>query len=119
MAFTGVAVVKSLGKYRVKISGVSLLAGASGIIGLNGDAGADVQLPATFPNKVDDGAIAAGLDMTDIVSFSFNFTDGVGTAAHLHETEAASPFRLTITNDTINNSSSLDMYVSYQVAAIR
>lgn len=57
MAFAGAAVVTSLGRNAVRLTGVSLLAGTSGIIGLNGDAGADVQLPVNFPSTPDAAAV--------------------------------------------------------------
>jgi hypothetical protein len=49
MAFTGAAVFANLGSRALLITGLSLAAGADGTLGDNGDATADVQLPATFP----------------------------------------------------------------------
>lgn len=49
MAFTGVAVIQQVADDLVRITGVSLIGGASGTIGLHEDAGTpNVRLPAAF-----------------------------------------------------------------------
>lgn len=48
MAFTGTAVVTSLGKNIIRITGLSLASSAAGTITDNGGGG-DAELPTTFP----------------------------------------------------------------------
>ena len=53
MAFTGTATVKQISDRLVRITGLSLTAGAAGTIGLNGATGTapGVELPATFKTE--------------------------------------------------------------------
>src|SRR5574340_783313 len=100
MAFTGVPRVVSLGKHLVRITGIHLDGNQSGSIGLSGDAGADIQLPATFPDRVDPGAASLGLDMTDLCECSIHdFSIGGGATSHLHQVQTLNPFRILLVND--------------------
>jgi len=115
MAFTAPTTVKALGKHLVRIrTGGVAGGGVSGIIGLAGDLGADVQLPSSFPSVADPDAVARGLDMTDIVEARIHPDDAGGAAAaHYHQVQQASPFRITITNDLANPTGGLDIYMHY------
>lgn len=120
MAFTGVAHVQSLGKYTVRITGLSLAGQSSGIIGLNGDTGADVQLPASFPSGPDAAAIAQGLDMTDLCECRIHdFSIGGAANSHRHQNQTLNPFRITIVNDVGAASADYDIYVQYLHSLIR
>lgn len=119
MAFVGAAVVKSLGKYMVRITGIHLAGGQSGTIGLYGDAGADVQLPASFPNDVDGAAKALGLTMTDLCECRLHDLAGGGANPHYHQAQSEPPFRITLTNDVGNDTPDLDIYIHYLHSLIR
>jgi hypothetical protein len=53
MAFTGTAVQTAVGVRTSIVTGLSLAAAASGTIGNAGAAGAEVELPSTFPTLSD------------------------------------------------------------------
>jgi hypothetical protein len=90
--FAGNPVVTSLGKYKARITGITLT--GSFTIGMNGDGTADVQLPASFPFAVDAAAAAQGLGMADLVKVS------VRLAAHPTGNPPAAPGALTSAQET-------------------
>jgi hypothetical protein len=106
MAFAA-SVQKVLGFNAVRFSTLTLNAGTAGIIGLFGDAGADVNLPASFP-----AFPPPGLLMSDVVALAFVTTDLGAAAGHYHVTKTDAPFRITITNDAVNPMS-IEGYVIY------
>lgn len=118
MAFTGTATIKSLGKYKVRITGVTLNGnGTAGTIGPAGDTGAELQVPASFPAALDDAAVAQGLDWHDIIEVMVNQAPGQGQA-HAHDDIALNPaagvpWRLTIQNDGGQASQNLDIRITY------
>lgn len=118
MAFTGVPSFRVIGPNIVRILGLSVAGGASGTIGLNGDSGVDVQLPATFnPQTPPPGA---ALDLTDLIECRIHPDDAGGAqAAHWHQTQTASPFRITLTNDLVNPTGGLDIYIQYFHSMVR
>ena len=109
MAFTGVANIKSIGPNIVRITGLSLAGQASGIIGLNGDTGADVQLPASFNPQA-----GGNLDLTDLVECRIHdFSVGGAQNSHRHQNQTLNPFRITIVNDVGAASADYDIYIQY------
>jgi len=70
MAFTGTAVVKQVSDSEVRITGLSLAAGAGGTIALHGFSGTPgVRLPASFDPEIykgPDGTDVALSDMIDV-----------------------------------------------------
>lgn len=115
MAWSGTPVIKSLGKYTVRITGVFLDGDAVGTIGLAGS-GADLELPANFPTTPGVNRAALALTMSDIVQCRYVNTDPGGGAEsrHVHVEKADSPFTITFTNDAAGNPTSpLEIYVEY------
>jgi hypothetical protein len=82
MAFTGTAVVKQVTDRQVRITGLSLGAGASGTIGLNGATGTapGVTLPASFQPQVYDYG-TSGVTLADSISCSYAFVDTSGVVS--------------------------------------
>jgi len=101
MAFTGVPVVTSMGKRIVKITGVSLLATASGTITAFGGGG-DAVLPATFPT----------LD-TDETMVDYNETAASVLATQLAVTKTGTPLATItfINGNALLNSADLEIFI--------
>lgn len=114
MAFTGTPVVTQISDAKVRITGVSLAAGASGTVGLNGDATAEVELPDAFNPKVydyngTDVPLAASLQVWCVpVSDVANF------AIPIRIVKAGTPFQITFTNDEAAVASAeLEIYIVF------
>jgi len=116
MAFAGTPVITSLGHNIVRVSGVLLTGNTTGTIGPVGS-GAEVILPAPFPTT----SGSATLTMSDLVMISFTVGDvgGVAEATHLHVDKTASPLVVTFSNDTLNASGPLDIYVVFWHSMVR
>jgi hypothetical protein len=113
MAFTGSAVVQQISDQQVRITGIQLLAAASGTIGLFGDSGADVQLPDGF-NPEDYSAFGqlVGLSASLVVQYNFE-APGPGQDP-LGITKGGSPFRITVVNPNAQlPTAGLEFYVSF------
>ena len=111
MAFTGTAVVESITNGLVRITGLSLAAGASGTIGLDGDGTADENLPAGF-----DPEAYADVSTIDAIQVLINGVTAATTAegASFVVTKAAGPFQITIAHlDGANASAEMEIYVRY------
>lgn len=105
MAWTGAGVNAAMGSTLVRISGLSLAAGATGTIGMNGDAGADHTLPAGF-------ALSATL--------TFSHVQPLAAGAYLNPLivtpATGAPLRITVTNqDGANATGNLDILVRNMV----
>lgn len=119
MAFTGTPTVKQVSDNCVRITGVSLAAGASGTIALHGETGStpDVTLPASFKpiHYVVDEAIVSFQDAL-AVEVQCAAT-GVATAipfAVVKSGTTVADFRATITNTHASLATpNLEIYVRY------
>lgn len=112
MAFTGTATVKQISDSKVRITGLSLGIGASGTIGLFGDATAGVNLPDAFNPKVYDfnGSDVALADSLQC----YVVADGAVTVAPaVHIAKAGTPFQITLTNGGAAASGSIEIWVIY------
>lgn len=119
MAFTGTPVVRRVAGSLCRITGVSLAAAASGVIGLNGS-GAEVELPASIdwspyagPDG-DDGLV----DLAEAVQVSAVAVDDAGSAANdlrFVKANGGDPatFTVTITNDGGGVSDELEIYLRF------
>lgn len=103
MAFTGTATVKQISDSVVRITGVSLAAGASGVIALTGETGTppDIVLPASFKTEhyAFLGANVPFADALDVTAKSAAI--GVATAipvAVVKTGTSLADFRATLTN---------------------
>jgi hypothetical protein len=104
MAWTGTAVVTSLHRCIVRITGVSLVKAAAGTIGLAGGPG-QIALPGNFPTDIRSGVL-----LTDLIQVQLSFESG----PQLYSvTKVASPFLITVTNDVKSNTGPLEIWVRY------
>jgi hypothetical protein len=111
MAFTGAAVQVVVADDLVRITGLSLAAGAAGTIGLNGDATADVELPDDF-NPTPYGAITLS-DAIQCYAVPIDAQSAAGGSSPLI-TKAEGPFQITITNqDGATASSEFEIWVRF------
>ena len=106
MAFTGTAVITSLGKHCVRITGLSLAAGASGTIGESTDTGADENLPSNFP------ALNADYTWVNVVDAG----SGLGVINH---SKGGSPLRITLTNNNAATSGTMEIQIQDKSSIIR
>lgn len=98
MAFTGSPTSVYVADNLARLT-FGLAHGASGTIGLAGDTGAGVQLPALMqptPYTDPDGNL---VDLTASLEISFCNLTNVATQIALQVAKGGSPFRLTITNN--------------------
>lgn len=80
MAFTGTATIKQVSDREVRITGLSLAAGAAGTIGLTGKTvAADVTLPEGFQPKAYTGPDGTTVGLSDSIDVT-NQPAAVGTA---------------------------------------
>lgn len=118
MAFTGTPVVTSLGHSIARITGITLASGGTtGTIGVVGS-GAEVILPVPYPTA----SGSATLTMADLVMVSVTSGDvgGIAEATHLHVDKSTSPaFFVTFTNDAVNDSGPLDIYMVFWHTMVR
>ena len=100
MAFTGTATTTSLGSRSVRITGLSLLASATGTISANGGAG-EVTLPSTFPT----------FD-SDYLQVIVNQVAAGGAISAVYVAKAGDPVIITIGNtDAVNATAGLEIWV--------
>lgn len=118
MAFTGNAVTETVSTRKVRVvgdqpdgTGLTLAAGASGTLGLAGDATADVELPADFkPENYGD------VDLLESVECRVNNLTAPTTAegATFIVTKTLSPFQIAIAHaDGANATGDLELYVEF------
>lgn len=115
MAFTGTATVTQISDSIVRITGVSLAASASGTIGFQANASANVKLPSAF------GANAqlytyggATLSLIDIVSAEANSVaapSGLTAFGISKAGTAQATFAITVLNTFGSASGGLEIYV--------
>ena len=113
MAFTGAATFTNIGRYKTRVTGLSLAGGANGTIGANGDAGADEQLPASQEPL-----------HANYTSVEMNETSVGGGGARdnplIWTRPTGSPIRITITNlDAVKATGALDITIAYEHSAQR
>lgn len=112
MAFTGVAVFAEVSSRVVRITGLSLAATASGVFGLNGDVGAEIQLPDGFqPENYSDIDLAESVEVSIV-----NAQTPVGTFAEqrLGVTKVVGPpFRITINNGLVAVSGPMEIFMRF------
>jgi hypothetical protein len=119
MAFTGTAATRRVAGSLVRITGLSLAAAASGVIGLDGS-GAEVELPAGLtwaPYAGPDGDDNL-VDLEESVQVSIVAVDDAGSAANdlrVVKANGGDPaaFTVTITNDGGGVSDELEIYLRY------
>lgn len=97
MPFTGNPVFANVARNLVRITGLSLDPQAVGTIGLNGDAGADVELPDEFnPGPYGD------IDLAEAIEVNMVQTNLMSQDLRVRVTKAVGPpFRITMTNDAV------------------
>lgn len=109
MAFTGAAVFTKISDRLVRVTGLSLALGASGTIGLFGDATADENLPDDF-NPIPQG----DLTLSDSIDCTAKFTAAGAGTPNLSISKAEGPFQITIdNNDGANATADLEIYVRW------
>ena len=111
MAFTGTAVYETVASNLVRITGLSLAAGASGTIGLFGDGTADENLPDNF-NPVDYGDVT----VDEAVEVGITAVTAATTAegASFVVTKTTGPFQIDIAHlDGANASAEMEIFVRY------
>lgn len=116
MAFTGVASVVELGPNTVLIVGsLTLAAGATGTIGLDGDSGADVQLPKSFDSVPIDKrvpAAAAGFSLLQVCRVTVDVGPNESTTNDIRIQITST--RIEITNrDADQDTGLLRIYVTF------
>lgn len=116
MAFTGTPVVVKLGKYTAFISGVTLAAGATGVIGLDGS-GAEVELPEGFPTINDEPSVSYyGCVKVDVTMR----TGGGAVDVRINKTAAGgAAMPVSIVNSGAGATGDLEIYVEYLVSQER
>lgn len=109
MPFTGNATFANVSRRLVRITGLSLAAGASGTIGLDGDVTADEQLPDQFnPTPY------ADIDLAEAIEVSMVPVTDVANGMLVRVTKALAPFQITLQNDDgMNASPELEIWVRY------
>jgi len=117
MAFTGTATILQISDRLVRITGLSLAAGASGTIALTGHSGAtpDVVLPATFnPQNYTYGANTVHL--ADAVQVTANPAAVVADFEQVGVAKTGTTdadFRATLSNGFTIATPALEIYVRY------
>jgi hypothetical protein len=116
MAFTGSPVVKQVSDSIVRITGVSLTAGANGTIGLDGATGAapGIRLPDAFdPQPYGYGGQTVSLsDMLDVTTKPADTTNPESVPISVVKTgTTVADWRCTITNTFASVSPGLEIYV--------
>ncbi len=117
MAFTGVATVHPVSDRLVRITGLSLAAGADGTIGLFGASGGapDVTLPASF-NPQPYGYQGATVTLQDAVSTLCNPVQNAGDflAPIITKTGTThADFRINFHNSFASATPNLEIYVQF------
>lgn len=109
MAFTGAPVVEQISGNLCRITGVTLAAGADGVIGLDGS-GLEVELPDGFePSAYDDVSLVDGISVTyQQIAAAANPPDISYVKA------AGPPFSITITNNDAAVTAGLEIYVRWK-----
>ncbi len=118
MAFTGTPTVAQISDRTCRITGVSLVAGDSGVIGLHGS-GAEVELPASFkPVPYTYYPTNNNVSQIESVRVTINPVTDVSNYAipiRVVKTGAAATFAITFTNDEAAvTSPDLEIYVEYR-----
>lgn len=99
MAFTGTPVVKQTTDRKVRITGPTLAADATGTIGLFGDTGADIQLPEAFEPKPS-SYNGADLALADVIEARTPIpTTDVTAPVPISVSKGGTPFRISYHND--------------------
>ena len=117
MAFTGTANIQQVSDSIVRVSGLSLAAGASGTIGLAVFSGTpDVRLPAGFQPTAytyngDSITLGDALDVTAQPNAASPAM--VGPIAVVKSTAKPSSWFATLTNPTASASATLEIYIKY------
>lgn len=112
MAFTGVPVVKKIGDKLYRVTGVSLAAAAAGTISVPGQGG-EVILEGALWGKYA-GEYEAVIDLAESIQVLINFTGDAApaTAIPLRVGKTADG-NITITNDSGDATTDLEIYVRY------
>lgn len=118
MAFSGVPVVKLLGRHIVRITGVFLAGAASGTIGFNGDATADIQLPPKYAAPA-----VAGFALSDLIRALYvqsGEAGGGNESRHIHvHKHDGPPFHVHFSNDQNQDTAELEIWVEYLHSIVR
>lgn len=110
MAFTGAPVFQKVSDRVMRVTGLSLAAGAAGVFGLNGDAGAEIELPADYKPVA-----YADVDLAESVEVAVHKAATSAAALDLIVAKAPGPpFRVTVTNDDgVNATGALEFYFRF------
>lgn len=119
MAFTGSPTIKKISANRVRITGLSLAAGASGTIGLEAGAGeVDVVMPEWQPYETS-GTHGGDVGLNEAIEVDVVSADAAGTATEdiavvkAGATEAL--FLATLTNKDAAASGALEIYLNFAI----
>lgn len=117
MAFTGTAVIKQISDSMVRITGLSIGAGANGTIGLAGATGSTpgVRLPASFKSgEYTYNGVTVGLQ--DSIDCEVNPAEPIGDMIPISVEKTgttAAAFRITLSNGFASESPGLEIYVRF------
>lgn len=115
MAFGGVAVIKQVSDRCVRITGLTLAAGASGTLSLAAGAG-DQKFPASIKWGAYDGIGGTDVTMQDAVQIAIGHTADVATAIAYTVTKTgtvAADFLITLKNATATAGPATEIYVYF------
>lgn len=117
MAFTGTAVVKQIADQLVRITGLSLVGGASGTIGLAGHTGTppDVVLPGAFKAQpYTYGSANVSLqDAIDVTALPAETSGLAQPIAVIKTGTTAGDYRATLSNAFASECPRLEIYVKF------
>lgn len=116
MSFTGTATVVQVSDTVLRVTGLSLGAGASGTIGLSQHTGAavDVALPASFQPSPYVNAMGDPVSLADMLDISTKPASSLADSIPVAVVKTGSTlpaFRATFTNGFASASPSLEIYV--------
>lgn len=116
MAFTGSATIVQISDRKLRITGLSLVAGASGTIGLDGGTG-EVDLPVGFQPQPYTNSEGASISLQSSIQVSFVPAAAVATAIPVEVVKTGtnnSDFLATLTNNHGSTTSpALEIFVEW------
>jgi hypothetical protein len=111
MAFIGTPVFAEVSTRVLRITGLTIDDGESGVFGLHGDAGAEVQLPAGFqPADYSDIDLAESIEVS---WWQINQAEGSFGGLKLAANKTTEPFRIQMVNGGGDNSGEMEIWLRF------